>query len=123
MLNFYKKAFQEKEELDPKLYKEFLDKELILRDYLAIERTILTNEGTFLAYIRTCLTVLVVGVTLFHLSPNNEKLQYLGIVLALLGLFIFIYGSVQSVKMKHKINKFLRKRKETEKSMDNTKAS
>ncbi|MDQ3075679.1 MAG: DUF202 domain-containing protein [bacterium] len=115
MLSFYKKAFKKNEELDPKLYKEFIAKELILRDYLAIERTILTNEGTFLAYIRTCLTVVVVGVTLFHLSPNNERLQYLGIVVALFGVFIFIYGSVQSVKMKHKINKFLRRRKEVEK--------
>ena len=114
MMNFYKKAFTKNEDLDPELYKEFIAKELILRDYLAIERTILTNEGTFLAYIRTCLTVVVVGVTLFQLSPNNEKLQYLGIVLALLGIFIFLYGSVQSVKMKHKINKFLRRRKEVE---------
>lgn len=114
MINFYKKAFKKNEELDPKLYKEFIAKELILRDYLAIERTILTNEATFLAYIRTCLTVIVVGVTLFHLSPNNENLQYLGIVVALFGVFIFVYGSIQSVKMKHKINKFLRKRKEAE---------
>ena len=114
MIEFYKKAFKKNEELDPKLYKEFIAKELILRDYLAIERTILTNEGTFLAYIRTALTVSVVGITLFQLSPNNEELQYLGIVVALFGVFLFIYGSVQSAKMKHKINKFLRKRNEVE---------
>jgi putative membrane protein len=36
---------------------------LILRDHLAIDRTVLANERTFLAYIRTALTLLVVGAS------------------------------------------------------------
>jgi putative membrane protein len=115
MINFYKKAFKKNEELDPMLYKEFLEKQLILRDYLAIERTILSNEATFLAYIRTSLTVAVVGITLYHLAPNSEKLQYFGIVISLFGVFLFLYGSVQSAKMKAKINEFLKRRKQNEK--------
>ena len=33
MIDFYKKAFTKNEELDPALYKEFLEKQLILREY------------------------------------------------------------------------------------------
>lgn len=111
--NFYKQVFKNNEQLDQKIQEEFLKQELILRDYLAIERTILANEATFLAYIRTSLTIIVVGVTLFHLSKDNEILQYLGIFISLFGSYVFILGLVRSVKMKIKINKFLeRKNKE-----------
>ncbi|MBM3500885.1 MAG: DUF202 domain-containing protein [Armatimonadetes bacterium] len=36
---------------------------MLLRDHLAIDRTVLANERTFLAYIRTALTLLVVGAS------------------------------------------------------------
>lgn len=108
--NFYKQVFKNNEQLDKKIQDEFLTKELILRDYLAIERTILTNEATFLAYIRTSLTIVVVGATLFHLSPENVFFQYIGIFIALFGFYVFILGLGRSVKMKIKINKFLEKK-------------
>ena len=40
------------------------DNPLIVRDYLALDRTRLANERTMLAYVRTALTFLVAGVTL-----------------------------------------------------------
>ncbi len=101
--------------MDNAVYQEFMLKQLILRDYLSIERTVLANESTFLAYIRTSLTIAVVGVTLFQLSSNHPTFQYIGIVLALSGLYIFLVGSVRTVMMRNKINKFLQKRKEVEK--------
>ena len=36
---------------------------LILRDFLAIDRTVLANQNTFLAYLRTALTLFVAGLT------------------------------------------------------------
>src|SRR3989344_6615931 len=110
--NFIKGIFRGSEDLDKSIYQEFLVKQLILRDYLSIERTILANESTFLAYIRTSLTISVVGVTLFQLSQSNEAFQYIGIVLALSGVYIFLAGSVRTVIMRKKINKFLEKRQE-----------
>ncbi|MEK7459786.1 MAG: DUF202 domain-containing protein [Patescibacteria group bacterium] len=111
-IRFYKKLFstssQEKEE--DKLYQDFLVKELILRDYLAIERTMLTNEATFLAYIRTSLTVIVVGVTLVKLV-EEPMLELLGIIFTLLGILVFIFGFIKSIKMKNKIN-YLKRNKE-----------
>jgi putative membrane protein len=41
--------------------------ELILRDRLAIDRTILANERTLLAYARTALALLIAGLSLIHL--------------------------------------------------------
>jgi putative membrane protein len=48
------------------------EKQLILRDYLAIDRTLLANESSLLAYIRTSLTMLVAGVTLPHVFPSSS---------------------------------------------------
>lgn len=44
-------------------YERFDQEDLILRDHLAIDRTILANERTYLAYIRTALTLFIGGVT------------------------------------------------------------
>lgn len=42
-------------------YEIFAQTELILRDQLAIDRTILANERTFLAYCRTSLALIITG--------------------------------------------------------------
>ncbi len=114
--DIYKDIFKSSEGLDAETYKDLLAKQLILRDYLAIERTILTNEATFLAYIRTSLTVMVVGVTLFKLYEYNINpiLHTAGIVLALIGFIILAIGASRTIDMKKKINKFLQKRREAE---------
>ncbi len=109
-INFYKDIFKEKEDIDPAVLKEFLEKQLILRDYLAIERTILTNEATFLAYIRTGLTVMIVGVTAVGLSQNYIVFQYMGVFGVLAGLYILVLGMTRTIQMRNKIRKFLRKR-------------
>lgn len=36
---------------------------LILRDFLAVDRTVLANERTFLAYVRTALALVVAGAS------------------------------------------------------------
>jgi len=43
-------------------YDSFQRRELILRDWLALDRTILANERTFLAYSRTSLTLIIAGL-------------------------------------------------------------
>ncbi|AEI52200.1 DUF202 domain-containing protein [Runella slithyformis] len=49
-------------------FDEKIEEELILRDYLAIERTRLANETALLAYLRTGLFLLSVGLTFFQLK-------------------------------------------------------
>jgi putative membrane protein len=116
-INFYKDIFKDKEDLDPEVYKEFFAKQLILRDYLAIERTILTNEATFLAYVRTGLTIMVVGVTLVKLSEGYMAFQYIGVFMTLIGLYILVLGFTRTVQMRNKIRAFLRKKTETEQKL------
>lgn len=42
-------------------YSRYRGKDLTLNDHLAIDRTILSNERTLLAYIRTALALVIVG--------------------------------------------------------------
>lgn len=42
-------------------YPQFRTEEPILRDFLAVDRTILSNERTLLAYVRTALALVIVG--------------------------------------------------------------
>lgn len=52
-------------------YSRFGNTELILRDELAIDRTILANERTLLAYLRSSLTLLIAGVSIMHFSRGG----------------------------------------------------
>ena len=45
---------------------KFKNEELILRDYLAIERTKLANVRTLFSYIRTSLYLLTAGIGIFR---------------------------------------------------------
>ena len=66
------------------------DQEVILRDYLAIERTRLANERTLLSYIKSSLYLLLGGITALQL-PIYPELEYLGIMaLVFSAIFIFI---------------------------------
>jgi len=52
-------------------YSRFDGEDLILRDELAIDRTLLANERTLLAYLRAGVTLLLAGVTIVHFSPEG----------------------------------------------------
>lgn len=51
-------------------YPEIDKSKLILRDYLAIDRTKLASERTMLAYVRTALTLAVAGITIGKFFPE-----------------------------------------------------
>ena len=52
-------------------YLKFDNCELILRDELAIDRTILANERTLLAYLRSGVSLVIAGVSMMHLSRTS----------------------------------------------------
>lgn len=66
------------------------DKQVILRDYLAIERTRLANERTLLSYIRSSLYLLLGSLALYQVKefPNFKYLTVIGLVFS--GLFFVI---------------------------------
>ena len=49
-------------------YSRFSREKLILRDELAIDRTLLANERTLLAYLRSGIALIIAGVTMIHFS-------------------------------------------------------
>ncbi|MEO6347023.1 MAG: DUF202 domain-containing protein, partial [Aquaticitalea sp.] len=67
------------------------DEQVILRDYLAIERTRLANERTLLSYIKSSLYLLLGGITVLQLT-NYRDLQYLGISALVFSAIFFIIG-------------------------------
>ncbi|NTV92472.1 MAG: DUF202 domain-containing protein, partial [Chlorobiaceae bacterium] len=45
--------------------------DLILRDELAIDRTLLANERTLLSYLRSGVALLIAGVSIIHYSQDG----------------------------------------------------
>jgi putative membrane protein len=54
-----------------KLYSKFEHDELILRDELAIDRTLLANERTLLAYLRSAVALMIAGSSIMHFSDQG----------------------------------------------------
>lgn len=78
--------------------------DLILRDWLAIERTKLANERTFLAYFRTAFVFLATGVTILKVD-SFASLHWLGWIF--IGLFpiTLVFGIIRFIKTKKGIDK------------------
>ena len=65
--------------------------QLILRDHLALDRTVLANERTFLAYIRTALTLLVVGASFIKFF-DSMMLEVVGWAFLPCAIAVFAFG-------------------------------
>ncbi len=65
---------------------------LILRDYLAIERTHLANERTLLAYLRTGLIILVSAFTIIKVFPDSVDMRVLGYALMPIAIASVVQG-------------------------------
>lgn len=83
-------------------YERFLKEELILRDELAVDRTLLANERTLMAYLRSALTLFIAGVTFIHFFEYG-MLFYLGIAFLPLSVAATILGIWRYRKMNRAI--------------------
>lgn len=90
-----------------KFYKKFPEKELILRDHLALDRTTLANERTFLAYVRTALTLFVAGVSLIQFF-DIHNVRIAGLVMIPLGFVVLAVGWFKYKKIKRRIGGYIR---------------
>ena len=77
--------------MDGNPYRRFQREELILRDELAIDRTVLANERTVLAYFRSALTLIIVGVTFLHFVEKGH-LRLVGMAFIPFGLGVGVFG-------------------------------
>lgn len=92
----------------PKIVKPFEHREkLILRDYLAMQRTTLANERTLFSYIRTSLYLVLGGIGLLKLR-DFQSLAWLGYVALGISAVLIIYGVVRFLVLKRKLSRFYR---------------
>ncbi len=80
-------------------YDNFDAQQFIVRDWLALDRTVLANERTFLAYGRSALALLLSGLTvlkLFHSTPATVA----GWALITLAFTVFAFGVQRFLKMR-----------------------
>lgn len=74
-----------------------------IRELLAGDRTELANERTLLSYIRTSLTIIIVGFSLNKFF-DIPMLQIIGVCLILLGVGTIIFGLWRYINMKQVIS-------------------
>jgi putative membrane protein len=85
-------------------YGEFSEKELMLRDNLAITRTTLANERTLLAYLRTALALWITGVSLIKFF-DSAILHITGWVFVASGIGAAFIGASRYRRITRKIKK------------------
>lgn len=76
--------------------------EIILRDYLALERTKLANERTLFAYIRTALYLILAGMTILQLN-NFESIHWIAFLSIGLSIIILIVGIWRYTKLNRQL--------------------
>lgn len=88
-----------KTERRPTPYKKFDSSKLILRDELALDRTILANERTMLAYARTVLGLALAAGTIFKLFPDSVDMMIIAGLCALAAVAFGVIGAARFLRM------------------------
>lgn len=79
--------------------------DIILRDYLALERTKLANERTLLSYIRSSLYLLIGGIALIQLE-GFESIHFLGYASLILTVLFLVIGVQRFYKLNRRLKNF-----------------
>lgn len=72
---------------------------IILRDYLALERTRLANERTLFAYIRTSLYLLTAGLGILEIE-SIQHLRLLAWICISVSVILFVFGFYKYYQLK-----------------------
>lgn len=91
--------------------------EIILRDYLAMERTRLANERTFMSYIRTSLFLLTGGITLLELD-EFKHIYWLGYVAIALCIIMVVTGVSRFLILNKRLHNYYKQIKTEEDQLD-----
>ncbi|TDB66926.1 YidH family protein [Arundinibacter roseus] len=81
-----------------------MENPLSLADWLAIERTKLANERTFLAYFRTSFALLAGGITIIRMDIFRD-ISLFGFVCLVLAPLVFFTGMWRYYSVKKRIDK------------------
>lgn len=89
-----------------KIVRPFENKEeLILRDYLAMQRTTLANERTLFSYIRTSLYLILGGIGLVEVEVFNN-LRWVGFAALIISAILLVYGIVRYLALRRRLKNF-----------------
>lgn len=97
-------------------YAVFKREEMILRDWLALDRTVLANKRTFLAYGRTAMALFALGIAFVRLI-HHEFFEISGFVLMALGIVVFIIGTREYIANAARFKKLIEKEKYLEQKL------
>ena len=89
--------------LTKNIYQKFVAKELSLQDQLAVARTVLANERSLLAFIRTSFSLLIAGITFIRFFEYASFI-ILGWIMLPLSLIVLTSGIIRYKKMKSLIH-------------------
>jgi putative membrane protein len=78
---------------------------IILRDYLAMQRTSLANERTLFAYIRTSLYLVLGGIGILEWD-DLRAIQWVGHASLIISLLILGYGFFRYLALRAKLLKY-----------------
>ncbi|MBQ0117370.1 MAG: DUF202 domain-containing protein [Flavobacterium sp.] len=70
-----------------------MNKDLILRERLAIQRTHMANQSTLLSFLRTSMYFFVAGFSIENLLDIENK-KYIPVVFFIISSILFIYGFI-----------------------------
>ena len=87
-------------------YSHFRREDMILRDHLALDRTVLANERTFLAHIRTALTFVAGGLAFIKLFPLSFGSQVFGWIMFAVGILVMALGIRRVRQFNRKLAEF-----------------
>ncbi|MGB4838515.1 MAG: DUF202 domain-containing protein [Saprospiraceae bacterium] len=81
-----------------------INKDIILREKLALQRTLLANQSTFLSFLRTSMYFMMAGLTIQNVFDHSKYL-ILEIVLFVISGGVFLLGIYNYFKNKKEIEK------------------
>lgn len=84
-------------------YSKFDNSDLILRDELAVDRTLLANERTLLAYLRLGIALVIAGLSIMEFA-RADWYWVIGIVCIPGGLTTSIVGVLRYLRMNASIS-------------------
>ena len=85
------------------MYTKFNPDELILRDHLAADRTMLANERTLLSYLRASIFLIISAITFLKVFSSEWYMIATSYFLIVLGLIIGVIGTIRFLNMKRRI--------------------
>ena len=77
-----------------------MNKDLILRERLALQRTVLANQSTFLSFLRTSMYFAVAGISINRVLdlPGGRLYEYVFFVISVIVLVVGVFNFIAHKK-------------------------